>query len=67
MNQFNLNVNNIIDMDIAFAEIVTELKDLKTQKSPGLDNITNRVLKQFPRKALELLVIIYNFCLILGY
>ena len=48
-------------------EIATIIKNLKSNKAPGFDNIGNIVLKRLPRKAIILLSKIFNGCLSLGY
>lgn len=48
-------------------EIHGILKSLKIKKSPGDDHITNRLLKQIPKRAVVLLTMISNACMKLSY
>lgn len=45
------------------AEVVKVISTLKTNKAPGYDLITPTVLKELPKKAINLLTFIYNACL----
>ncbi len=44
-------------------EIYEILKRLKIRKSPGDDRITNRILRQIPKRAVVLLTTIFNACM----
>lgn len=48
-------------------EIKTIIKKLKNNKSPGIDNLPNILLKHLPKKAHVLLFHIYNSCMLLQY
>lgn len=52
---------------ISPSEIKSIIKHLKTRKSPGLDNITNKAIKMFGNKTTAALTSIYNSALRLGY
>lgn len=56
-----------IENAITSQEVSTIIKGLKPSKSPGLDNISNRLLKNLPPKAIQKLTDIFNACLKLGY
>ncbi|GBP55076.1 Probable RNA-directed DNA polymerase from transposon BS [Eumeta japonica] len=48
---------------VSLSEVQTLVKSLKTRKAPGLDGISNKVIKCFPLQLLSLLVAIFNACL----
>lgn len=48
-------------------ELRSIIKPLKTSKSPGLDNVSNLLIKKLPEKALAILVKIFNSCIYLNY
>ena len=48
-------------------ELKQLIKRLKSNKSPGTDTITNRILKNLPNKALNFLATLFNKCFKLGY
>lgn len=48
-------------------EVSSILKELKSKKTPGLDNIENVCLKALPRKGVKFLSFLINECLRLGY
>lgn len=48
-------------------ELANVLANLKTHKSPGLDNVPNALLKNLPDKALKILLAIFNSCIRLNY
>jgi hypothetical protein len=48
-------------------EIKKIIKILKTSKSPGVDEVNNRLLKNLPRKGIVYLTYLINACLKLGY
>lgn len=48
-------------------EIAEEIKFLNPKKSPGIDLITAKMMKELPRKGIVLLTYIYNAILRLGY
>lgn len=43
------------------------LKNLKNKKSPGLDGVTNNILKKLPRAGISLLTRIFNACMKFGH
>ena len=48
-------------------EVNREIRRLKNKKSPGDDGIPNKVLKQFPKRAIIMVTKIYNACLKFSY
>jgi endonuclease/exonuclease/phosphatase (EEP) superfamily protein YafD len=48
-------------------EIKRYIKSLKTSKSPGIDGVNNRLLKNLPRKGVVYLTQLINACLNLSY
>jgi hypothetical protein len=48
-------------------EIKNYIKSLKSTKSPGIDGVNNRLLKQLPRKGIVYLTHIVNACLNIAY
>lgn len=52
---------------IKVKEVQTIIQNLKTNKAPGYDLITGRVLKELPQKAFRFITIIYNAILRLNY
>lgn len=56
------NIDGIIRTSL---QEITEI--IKSTKSPGLDNVSNILLKNRPLKVLGLLVIIFNRCIELNY
>ena len=48
-------------------ELKTHFRRTRNNKAPGLDRITNFVLKKLPRRALGHLAKVYNACIRLGY
>lgn len=69
--QFNINHENGFDLTsseiVRPKELVYVIKRLKNSKSPGHDQINNRLVKRLPRKALVFLTYIFNFCLKKSY
>ncbi|CAH2096055.1 unnamed protein product [Euphydryas editha] len=49
------------------SQIKILLSKLKSRKAPGIDDLTNYLLKNISQKGLVLLTKIFNGCLILGY
>lgn len=50
-----------------FDEISYLISTLKATKTPGLDNISNILIKNLPIKAIQILVVIFNSCIHLKY
>lgn len=50
-----------------YKEILTIIKKLKSNKSPGVDNISNQVIKQLPKKAIIWLTYIFRACFRICY
>ncbi|GBP52613.1 Probable RNA-directed DNA polymerase from transposon X-element [Eumeta japonica] len=48
---------------VSFNEVQKLVKNLKTNKAPGLDGISNKAIKCFPLQLLSLLTAIFNVCL----
>lgn len=48
-------------------ELSIIIHSLKSSKSPGLDNISNLLIKNLPMKAFRLLVTVFNSCIRLNY
>lgn len=71
VNQTTRRLSNIqrfsVGNIITTAEMSLILKELKPSKSPGLDDVSNRLLKNLPMKGIQKLVDIFNACLKLGY
>lgn len=67
----NAKVNNILYQPpttegarfTTISEISNCIATLKISKSPGLDQISNLLIKNLPHKALQLLVLIFNSCI----
>lgn len=59
--------NNNNPRNITPGEIKQIIDSLPHKKSPGWDRINNKVLKSLPTKAIELLALIFNSILRLGY
>lgn len=49
------------------AEIKRCIRNLKTRKAPGPDNISNILIKNVPQKCIVLLTKIFNACILLNY
>lgn len=66
-----LNRNNTINNDHTTYSTTGLIKEIiskvRPSKSPGLDKISNKILKQLPPQAIELLNNIFNQCLKRGY
>lgn len=45
---------------ITDCEVLSEIKQLKTKKSPGIDNVDNRTIKALPLIAVQYIVMIFN-------
>lgn len=43
-------------------DVITVIKDAKTGKASGLDNINIKLIKNFPASAIRLLTILFNLC-----
>ena len=56
-------LNEDITTLTSLEEIVFIIKNLKNSKAPGLDQITNLVLKKLPNSAYNFLIKFYNFCI----
>lgn len=52
---------------ITEGELTNVLSQLKIDKSPGLDNVPNILLKNLPERAIKILNIIFNSCILLNY
>lgn len=52
---------------IPYLEVAKTIKDLKNGKAAGEDQLCARVLKNLPNRAIFLITIIFNACLILNY
>jgi len=52
---------------ITLPEIKNQIKKLENNKSPGLDNIDNRIIKCLPNSALLYLILIFNNAIRLGH
>lgn len=67
------NLNTTVDYDVPDRSLITttEIKDiirrLKNSKAPGIDGITNVLIKKLPERALKVLENIFNWCLKNGY
>jgi len=48
-------------------ELRTAIWHAKTNKAPGEDGITTLILRNLPRRAIVLLTLIFNACLLTGY
>jgi hypothetical protein len=57
---------NELDVSISQEEILKAISKLKNNKSPGLDNITNNMLKSGQQRLLPCLKKIFNACLTSG-
>lgn len=62
-----LYTNNHSPRPICAGEISQIIEALPPKKSPGWDLINNKILKSLPAKAIDLLTIIFNSILKLGY
>lgn len=59
---------NVEEINIPnYGELVTIVKNLKSHKSPGDDNISNLVIKQLPKKAIMLILQIFRACFRICY
>lgn len=67
VNQFTNRPSRISPPVISFSEIQQEITTLERNKSPGPDQISNRLIKNFPAGSINLLRKIFNACLSLGY
>ena len=56
-------LNEDITTLTSLEEIVFIIKNLKNSNPPGLDQITNLVLKKLPNSAYNFLIKFYNFCI----
>ena len=77
INNLTSNITNTINFDsystslnnqclsefIVLDDILTICKSINNNKSCGLDNISNYLIRRFPIKAFEYLTILYNNCL----
>lgn len=68
VNRFKREANNTDGAILtSINELTSIIKSLKTSKSPGLDNISNLLIKKLPTKAIDLLVVLFNSCIKLNY
>lgn len=73
--KINSQINDIISQPlflvtteyIALHETSKKIRSLKNNKSPGFDDITNRLIKNIPFVAIKYLTCIYNSCLSTSY
>jgi hypothetical protein len=61
-----VKIFNELDVSISQEEILKAISKLKNNKSPGLDNITNNMLKSGQQRLLPCLKKIFNACLTSG-
>lgn len=59
--QFMETVTDFIPPIISMSEVTSSIKNLKTNKASGLDNINARHLKNLPPLAIHYLTLIFNF------
>lgn len=52
---------------ISFNEINSLISQLNATKSPGLDDVSNILIKNLPSKAVQCIMIIFNSCLKISY
>lgn len=55
------------DFYVTYDKIKDVIKNLKRKKSPGIDGISNRMLKALPKKGIQSLTNIINNCLKFSY
>lgn len=55
--------NNDLSTFTNLEEIIFIISELKNSKAPGVDNISNTLLKKLPKRAYEVLVEIFNICI----
>ena len=59
-NDDNINIINDLDLEITPEEILNVIKNLKAQKSPGLDGLISEVFKTAADILCPILIKIYN-------
>lgn len=63
VTQLSKEEKQIIDKDLILSEIEIALKQMKNEKSPGIDGISIEVFKTFWRKVKHLLYNAYKDCI----
>lgn len=66
----SMNILNTYDSDhpvISVNTIKNIIKSSKNKSSPGIDGIPNLILKNLPAKGFEILALLFNACLKIGY
>lgn len=67
-NESHLLTSTLTENDrISLQELKAEIANLTSKKSPGLDQIPNKVIKHLPEKLLIHITGIFNRCLEIGY
>lgn len=63
---FNTHIDEEINL-ITYRDTSDCIRRLKNSKSPGIDGINNRLLKNLPPIGITILTVIFNSCLFSGY
>ena len=63
----NENGDELLESIVNYNNIVNIIRDLKTNTAAGDDGIDNKTIKQLPKNALELLTIIFDISIQVGF